>query len=66
MAEDAILTLKEVINYLKHTERRLYQQSQEDRFPGFKFGDSWRFRLRDIEAWIEAQTAEVQRDGRRQ
>jgi excisionase family DNA binding protein len=65
MAEDEILTLREVADYLKLTERTLYRLTQEGRLPGFKVGNSWRFRLRDIEAWIEAQKAEVRRDGGR-
>lgn len=63
MAEDQILTLREVADYLKLTERTLYRLSQEGRLPGFKVGNSWRFRLRDIEAWIEAQKAAVRREG---
>ena len=65
MAEDEILTLKEVAEYLKLTERTLYRLTQEGRLPGFTVGNSWRFRLQDIEAWIENQKAEVRREGGR-
>ena len=65
MAEDEILTLKQVADYLKLTERTLYRLIQEGKLPGFKVGNSWRFRLRDIDAWLEAQKAEVRRDGER-
>jgi excisionase family DNA binding protein len=64
MAEDKILTLKEVAEYLKLTDRTLYRLTQEGKLPGFKVGNSWRFRLRDIDAWIEDQKAEVRREGR--
>ena len=63
MAEDEILTLREIADYLKLTERTLYRLTQEGKLPGFKVGNSWRFRLRDIDAWIEAQKAEVRRNG---
>ena len=65
MAEDEILTLKQVADYLKLTERTLYRLIQEGKLPGFKVGNSWRFRLRDIDAWLEAQKAEVRRDEER-
>lgn len=65
MAEDEILTLREVADCLKLTERMLYRLTQECRLPGFKVGNAWRFSLWDIEAWIEAQKVEVRRDGGR-
>lgn len=65
MAEDKILTLKEVADYLKLTERTIYRLSQDGKLPGFKVGSSWRFRLRDIDEWIEDQKAEVRRTGGR-
>ena len=37
MAEDGILTLGEVADYLKLTERTLYRLTQENRRPGFKW-----------------------------
>lgn len=65
MAEGEILTLRELADYLKLTERTLYGLTQHGRLPVFKVGNSWRFRLRDIDAWIESQKAEVRRDGGR-
>jgi excisionase family DNA binding protein len=65
MAEDEILTLREIADYLKLTERTLYRLTQDGTLPGFKVGNSWRFRVRDIEAWIEAQKADVRRAGGR-
>ncbi len=54
MRED-ILTIKEVAEYLKVTERTLYRLAQEGKIPAFKVGASWRFKRADIDAWIEAQ-----------
>jgi excisionase family DNA binding protein len=65
MAEDEILTLQEVADYLKLTERTLYHLTQDGKLASFKVGDSWRFRLRDIDGWTEARKAEVRRDGER-
>lgn len=50
---DEILTLKELAEYLKLTEKTAYRLAAEGKFPGFKVGGSWRFKLVDIEAWIE-------------
>lgn len=47
------------------TERTLYGLTHEGRLPGLEVGNLWRFRLPDIEARIEAQKAEVRRDGGR-
>jgi excisionase family DNA binding protein len=30
-----------------------YRLTAEGKFPGFKAGDSWRFKHSDIEKWIE-------------
>ncbi len=52
---DEILTLKELAEYLKLTEKTAYRLAAEGKLPGFKVGGSWRFKLTDIEAWIERQ-----------
>ena len=52
---DEILTLKELAAYLKLTEKTAYRLAAEGRLPGFKVGGSWRFKLVDIEAWIDQQ-----------
>lgn len=57
--EDDILTIKDVADYLKLTERTLYRLAQEGQVPGFKVGNSWRFKRADIERWIEDQKERV-------
>jgi excisionase family DNA binding protein len=54
MPED-ILTIREVAEYLKVTERTLYRLVQEKQIPAFKVGNSWRFRRDDLERWISKQ-----------
>ena len=56
---DQILTLKEVAAYLKLAEKTAYRLASEGKLPGFKVGGSWRFKLEDIQAWIEEQKAKV-------
>jgi len=55
MADD-ILTIREVADYLKVTERTLYRLVQDGKLPAFKVGNSWRFRREDLERWISEQS----------
>ncbi len=52
---DEILTLKEVAEYLKLTEKTAYRLAAEGKLPGFKVGGSWRFKRTDLNSWIESQ-----------
>ncbi|HCR98064.1 MULTISPECIES: methylation-associated defense system helix-turn-helix domain-containing protein MAD1 [Oceanospirillales] len=56
MAEQ-ILTIKEVADFLKLTEKTAYRLAAEGKLPGFKVGGSWRFKQSDIDAWIEESKA---------
>ena len=56
---DDVLTLKEVAEYLKVTERTIYRMVADRKIPAFKVGGSWRFRLVEIDSWIKDQTHEV-------
>lgn len=54
--KDEIMTIREVAEFLKLTEKTAYRLVSEDKLPGFKVGGSWRFRKSDINAWIGKQT----------
>ncbi len=54
---EGILTIKEVADYLKVTERTIYRLSQAKKIPSFKVGGMWRYLRKDIDAWIARQTA---------
>ena len=56
-AENAIITVGEVADYLKVTERTIYRLAGAKQIPAFKVGGSWRFSKADIEAWIRDQNA---------
>jgi excisionase family DNA binding protein len=53
--DNAILTIGEVADYLKVTERTIYRLAGAKQIPAFKVGGSWRFSKADIEAWIRDQ-----------
>lgn len=55
-AENAIMTIGEVADYLKVTERTIYRLAGAKQIPAFKVGGSWRFSKLDIEAWIKNQS----------
>ena len=56
---DKILTLKEVAEYLKLTEKTAYRLAAEGKLPGFKVGGSWRFKREDIDRWITQKKSEA-------
>lgn len=58
-----IMTIREVAEYLKLTEKTAYRLAAEGKIPGFKVGGAWRFRRGDIDAWIEARKQDSTRGG---
>ncbi len=48
-----IMTIREVADYLKLTEKTAYRLAAEGKIPGFKVAGSWRFRRSEIEGWID-------------
>lgn len=58
--EDGVLTIKEVAEYLKVTERTIYRLAAAKKIPAFKVGGTWRFRTADINDWIAAQSKKAE------
>lgn len=58
-----ILTIRDVADYLKLTEKTAYKLVAEGKLPGFKVGGSWRFKKNDIDAWIKRQALKGDDDG---
>ena len=55
-ADNAIMTIGEVADYLKVTERTIYRLAGAKKIPSFKVGGSWRFSKADIDIWISRQS----------
>ena len=53
----AIMTIKEVSDYLKVTERTIYRLAAGKQIPSFKVGGSWRFSRSEIDHWIKSQSS---------
>ena len=47
-----IMTIEEVANYLRVSERTVYDWAQKGELPGGKIGTTWRFKSADIEKWV--------------
>ena len=52
------MTIGEVADYLKVTERTIYRLAAAKKIPAFKVGGSWRFSRADIDIWIKQQSME--------
>ncbi len=55
-SEGEILTIKQVADYLKVTERTIYRLAAAKKIPAFKVGGTWRFSRADIDSWIKQQS----------
>lgn len=53
------MTIGEVADYLKVTERTIYRLAAAKKIPAFKVGGSWRFSRADIDIWIKQQSMEA-------
>lgn len=65
MPEPDVLTIHELAALLRVGLKTAYTLAQNDEVPGFKVGGQWRFRRRDIEAWIDERTRLAQKGGER-
>lgn len=54
--EGEILTLKQVAEFLKVTERTIYRLAAAKKIPAFKVGGTWRFSKGEINQWIQRQS----------
>lgn len=55
MIDDAFLTTEEVLEYLQVNLRTVYRLIKAGKIPAVRVGRQWRFRKRDIDAWLETQ-----------
>lgn len=52
---DEYMTLREVAELLKLSEKTVYRLAQRKEIPAFKVGGSWRFMRSDIDNWARQQ-----------
>jgi excisionase family DNA binding protein len=63
MAEEGFLTTEEVLEYLQVNLRTIYRLIKAGKIPAVRVGRQWRFRKRDIDAWLESQRPRQGRAG---
>ncbi|MCF7848303.1 MAG: PTS sugar transporter subunit IIA [Kiritimatiellales bacterium] len=50
-----IMTIEEVAEYLRVSERTVYDWAQKGELPGGKLGNTWRFKRQDVENWVNSR-----------
>ena len=58
-SDGEILTIKQVADFLKVTDRTIYRLAAAKKIPAFKVGGTWRFSRADIDLWIKQQSMEA-------
>lgn len=53
-----IMTIDEVAEYLRVSERTVYDWAQKGELPGGKLGTTWRFKRDEIENWVNARISQ--------
>jgi excisionase family DNA binding protein len=53
--DESFLTTDEVLEYLQVNLRTIYRLIKAGKIPAVRVGRQWRFRKRDIDAWLESQ-----------
>jgi len=53
--DESFLTTEEVLEYLQVNLRTVYRLIKAGKIPAVRVGRQWRFRKRDIDAWLETQ-----------
>ncbi len=52
---DKLLTVPEVAAYLRLNRFTVYRMVARGELPAMRVSDQWRFKERDLEAWLEQQ-----------
>lgn len=53
--DESFLTTEEVLEYLQVNLRTIYRLIKAGKIPAARVGRQWRFRKRDIDAWLDGQ-----------
>jgi len=59
------LTIRQVAAYLQVADRTVYKLAWAGELPGFKVGNTWRFKKEDIDRWIETKKRLARSSSRR-
>ena len=59
--DEVFLTTEEVLEYLQVNLRTVYRLIKAGKIPAVRVGRQWRFRKRDIDAWLDTQRPRTER-----
>ncbi|MGQ0732408.1 MAG: response regulator [Acidobacteriota bacterium] len=59
--DEVFLTTEEVLEYLQVNLRTVYRLIKAGKIPAVRVGRQWRFRKRDIDAWLDSQRTRTER-----
>ena len=60
-SDEVFLTTEEVLEYLQVNLRTVYRLIKAGKIPAVRVGRQWRFRKRDIDAWLDTQRRNLSR-----
>jgi excisionase family DNA binding protein len=60
-SDEVFLTTEEVLEYLQVNLRTVYRLIKAGKIPAVRVGRQWRFRKRDIDAWLDSQRPRTER-----
>ncbi len=65
MSRQEVLTTTELAELLRCDKSTIYRLANQRELPAFKIGSDWRFRIREIEAWMRklSNSNRLQRTG---
>ena len=59
--DEVFLTTEEVLEYLQVNLRTVYRLIKAGKIPAVRVGRQWRFRKRDVDAWLDGQRSKHER-----
>jgi nitrogen PTS system EIIA component len=60
-----ILTIRQLSEYLMVSEKTIYRMLDKGLLPAVRVGAQWRFRKRDVDAWLDEQVKKVEVEGQK-
>jgi excisionase family DNA binding protein len=52
---ERLYTIEQIAEKLQISETTLYKLARSGRIPAIKIGNQWRFKMEDIDKWLESQ-----------
>ncbi len=54
-----LVAIKEVAEFLNLADKTIYRMAADGDIPAFKIGGSWRFRMNEIEVWLDVTVNKI-------